>query len=147
MSHMAAAWSDVLSQATVARHKTEEVNVNKVQVKGVVQDKSNKGAETHRYFEASETKAAMLAFTLAVPDGKTRTDYVRCVARGPVADALKALIGSEVEIVGALGSAKNAKTNQWSLQVVVDEVVGALGDAARSAENRVETETKPLPKR
>lgn len=127
--------------------------VNKVQVKGVVQDKSNKGAETHRYFEASETKAAMLAFTLAVPDGKTRTDYIRCVARGPVADALKAAIGSEVEIIGALGSAKNAKTGQWSLQVVVDDAVGLSGfakqiqDAAVLEQNRVETETKPLPKR
>ena len=121
--------------------------MNKVQVKGVVQDKSNKGAETHRYFEASETKAAMLAFTLAVPDGKTRTDYVRCVARGPVADALKALIGTEVQVIGELGSAKNTKTNQWSLQVVVREIDGQLGDAARSAENRVETETKPLPQR
>ena len=137
----------MLSQATVARHKTEEVNVNKVQVKGVVQDKSNKGAETHRYFEATDSKAAMFAFTLAVPDGKTRMDYIRCVARGPVADALKTLIGTEVEILGALGAAKNAKTQQWSLQVVVDEIAGQPGDAARSAENRVETETKPLPKR
>ena len=121
--------------------------MNKAQVKGIIQDKSNKGAETHRYFEASGAKAAMLAFTLAVPDGNTRTDYMRCVARGPVADALKALIGSEVEVSGALGTALNKKTNQWPLQIVVSEIVGQQGDAARSAENRIETETKPLPQR
>jgi len=62
-------------------------------------------------------------------------------------EQLKALIGTEVELTGSLGAAKNAKTSQWSLQVVVDEIVGQRGDAARSAENRVETETKPLPKR
>ena len=121
--------------------------MNQVRLKGVVQEKSNKGAETARYFEKTEAKAAFLAFTLEVPDGNTRKEYIRCVARGAEADALKSQIGNEVELTGYLTSVKNKQSNQWNLQVSVDEIVGQAGDAARSELNRAEVETKPLPKR
>jgi hypothetical protein len=121
--------------------------MNQVRLKGVVQEKSNKGAETARYFEKTEAKAAFLAFTLEVPDGNTRKEYIRCVARGVNADALKALIGSEVEFEGVLSSVKNAKSNQWNLQVSVTELLGQAGEAAVAIDNRAEIETKPLPKR
>ena len=96
------------------------MGLNKVELTGVVQDKSAKGNVVWRYFESSDTKKSMISFSLAVPNGTDRTSYIRCIARAQVADAIKRMIDKEVSIVGTITNVK-IKDN-WVTQVSVDDV-------------------------
>jgi len=150
-----------VSQATVARHKTKEVNVNEVKIGGTIQNTTagDEPKRTWQYFAKDGVKSAFFAFTLAVPND-AMTDYVRCVARGALADALSGgdadslakgepggLIGDDIALVGRLGASKNKKTNQWNLQVVVSDLVGQHSEIAPKLVERAETTTAALPDR
>jgi hypothetical protein len=145
----------------VARHKTKEVNVNEVKIGGTIQNTTSgdEPKRTWQYFAKDGAKSAFFAFTLAVPNGNM-TDYVRCVARGALADALSGgdaeslakeipggLIGEDIALVGRLGASKNKKTNQWNLQVVVNDLVGQHSEIAPKLVERAETTAAALPDR
>ena len=93
--------------------------MNKVELIGTLQAKTQKGNEAYKYWPAAEGKSAMLSFSVAIQEGP-RQVYVRCSARGVNAELLHADLGKQVHVHGSVTSVKIK--DSWQQQVFVSEV-------------------------
>ena len=93
--------------------------MNKVELIGTLQAKTQKGNEAYKYWPAAEGKSAMLSFSVAIQEG-SRQVYVRCSARGVNAELLHADLGKQVHVHGSVTSVKIK--DSWQQQVFVSEV-------------------------
>lgn len=93
--------------------------MNKVELIGTLQAKTQKGNEAFKFWPAAEGKSAMLSFSVAIQEGP-RQVYVRCSARGVNAELLHEDLGKQVHVHGSVTSVKIK--DSWQQQVFVSEV-------------------------
>lgn len=100
---------------------------NEFRFSGVLRDKKNEQQNwmfTSAADSKSTPKAAMLRFTVeATTPGSDRTQGIRLVAFGAVAEALREQVGKEVDVRGHITGSVSKKDGKFYENKIVDAIV------------------------